>query len=145
MPKRIIFDEMLMNASASVTSTTYTWNDVPGVQPPTGDTPMTAEAHMFILNGVEYQPNYFLNGDTKFKCAYKVDNVDTIMLEYIKATGLSNIKLRTDKGLNLDETSQHLEFYEKLPGERQQIIINLAGDSCSVIYEDGTFKIQEEV
>ena len=145
MPRRIIFDKVLLNSEAKETTSALEWSNVEGVEPPTADTPMTAEAHRFILNGVKFEPNYFLNGDTKFKCAYRVNNTDTIMLELNKETGLANIKLRKDRDLPLGEESNHLIFYEIENDNPVNILINLAGESCMVVYKDGEFKIQEEV
>lgn len=143
--KRIIFNGALNVADATETSTAFTWNNVEGVQPPTPDTPLDAEHHFFILNEETYQCNYFLDGDTKFKAAYKVDNVDTIMLELIKETGLANIKLRRDKGLTLRDIND-LVFYNT--GEVKPIvkkyIINQEGNTCTVLYEDGTFSLESE-
>ena len=145
MPRRIIFDKVLLNSEATQTSTALEWSNVSGVEPPTADTPMTAEAHRFILNGVKFEPNYFLNGETKFKCAYRMNNTDTIMLELNKETGLANIKLRKDRDLPLGEDSNYLVFYEIGNDKPVNILINLAGESCIVVYKDGEFKIQEEV
>ena len=145
MPRRIIFDKVLLNSEANETSTALEWTNVEGVEPPTSDTPMTAEAHRFILNGVKFEPNYFLNGETKFKCSYRVNNTDTIMLELQKETGLANIKLRKDRDLPLGENSNHLIFYEIGNDKPVNILINLSGESCIVVYEDGEFKIQKEV
>lgn len=144
MNKRIIYDGILKVSEATKGATAYTWSNVEGFEPPTPDTPMSEDAHMFVLNGVNFKPNYFLNGDTKFKCAYKVDNVDTIMIEFIKATGLTNIKLRIDKGLPLNETEETFMFYEVLPDNTsRQFILNTDGQSCTVIYKDGVFSIKE--
>ena len=144
MKKRIIFDGVLKVSEANKSATAYTWNNVEGFVPPTPDTPMSEDAHMFVLNGVDFKPNYFLNGDTKFKCAYKVDNVDTIMIELIKETGLTNIKLRFDKGLPLNENEETFMFYEVLPDNTsRQFILNTNGQSCTVIYKDEVFSIKE--
>ena len=143
---RIILDTSLNVADAATTSTSYTWNNVEGVMPPTPDTPLDAEHHFFVLNGETYQCNYFLDGDTKFKAAYKVDNTDTIMLELIKDTGLANIKLRRDKGLNLNDSINTLVFYntmEVIPFVKK-IIINVEGNSATVIYENGSFTLENE-
>lgn len=143
--ERVIFNGALNVADATTTSTSYTWNNVEGVQPPTPDTPLDAEHHFFILNDETYPCNYFLDGDTKFKAAYKVDNVDTIMLELIKETGLANIKLRRDKGLTLRDIND-LVFYNT--GEVKPIvkkyIINVNGDSVSVIYDNGNWSLENE-
>ena len=145
MNKRIIYDGILKVSEATKGITAYTWSNVEGFEPPTPDTPMSEDAHMFVLNGVEFKPNYFLNGDTKFKCAYKVDNVDTIMIELIKETGLTNIKLRFDKGLPLNETEETFMFYEILPDNSiKTFIINTSGKSCTVLYKDGTFSLESE-
>lgn len=145
MSERIIFDEALNVADATTTSTAYEWKYVEGVQPPTTATPMDAEHHFFILNGDTYQCNYFLNGDNKFKASYKVDGVDTIMLELIKSTGLANIKLRTDKGLPLQDIN-NIVFYNT--GEVQPImkkyIINVNGDSVTVNYNNGNWSLESE-
>ena len=145
MSKRIIFDEALNVADATTTSTAYEWKNVEGVHPPTPDTPMDAEHHFFILNGNKYQCNYFLNGDTKFKASYKVDNSDTIMLELIKETGLANIKLRRDKDLPLEDIN-NLVFYNIGEGNPivKKYIINVNGDSATVIYEDGNWSLESE-
>ena len=144
MAKRIIYDGVLKLSDASETTTAYTWSNVEGFAPPTPDTPMSEEAHMFVLNGVQFKPNYFLDGDTKFKCAYKVDNVDTIMIELIKATGLTNIKLRKDKGLPLNDTEETFMFYEILPdNSARTFILSTNGQSCIVEYKDEVFSIKE--
>lgn len=145
MNKRIIYEGVLKVSEATKGTTAYTWSNVEGFEPPTPDTPMSEEAHMFVLNGVQFKPNYFLNGDTKFKCAYKVDNMDTIMIEFIKATGLTNIKLRTDKGLPLNDNEETFMFYEILPDNSfKKFIINQEGNKCTVLYNNGTFSLESE-
>lgn len=146
MARRIILDTNLNLSEVTTTeASAYWWKNVEGVQPPTPTTPMDAEHHVFILNGVEYQCNYFLNGETKFKASYKVDGVDTIMLELIKDTGLANIKLRRDKGLDIQESNTFL-FFEILDTGvlNKKYILNLGGDSCIVNYDEGTFTIESE-
>lgn len=143
--ERIIFNGALNITDATTTTTAYTWNNVEGVAPPTPDTPMDAEHHFFILNDITYQCNYFLDGDTKFKAAYKVDGADTIMLELIKSTGLANIKLRRDKGLNLQDINS-LVFYNttEVKPFMKKYVINVKGDSVRVIYEDGNWSLESE-
>ena len=145
--RRIILDTVLKLSEVTTTeASAYWWKNVEGVQPPTPDTPMDAEHHVFILNGVEYQCNYFLNGETKYKASYKADGVDTIMLELIKDTGLANIKLRRDKGLDIQEEN-NFTFFEILPpvdAIKKRYCLNVDGHNCIVYFNDGAFTIESE-
>lgn len=146
MFKRIILDTTLLKSNASSTTTAFTWNDVSDVVPPSEETSFdTAENHRFVINGVEYVPNYALDGDTKFKIAYKVDNVDTIMLELIKSTGLANIKIRKDKDINIGESDEiSFEFYELMNGKEFGTSIVKFGENliARVTYENDEWKVE---
>ena len=111
---RIIIDTTLLKSEAIISNTACTWENISGVLTPSETTSENPEDYVFVLNGVEYPCNYFLHGDTKFKASYKTNGHDTIMLEYIIATGLSNIKIRTDDEFEVLD-SNSFELRETIP------------------------------
>lgn len=124
---RIIIDTTLLKSEAIISNTACTWENVSGVLPPSETTSENPEDYVFVLNGVEYPCNYFLHGDTKFKASYKTSGHDTIMLEYIIATGLSNIKIRTDDEFEVLD-SNTFELRENIPDK--------SGNKLFVLYAD---------
>ena len=137
---RTVFEGILLKSEATITSTACEWKDIEGVLPPSSTTSTNAEDYVFVLNGVEYQCNYFLKGDTKFKAAYKTNNHDTIMLEYLIATGLSNIKIRTDDEFEVLD-SNTLEFLEKFDEvKNQKAIVRFSKDIAFLVGADGTIQ-----
>lgn len=138
--ERIVYQGTLLKSEATVGQTACTWENVSGVLPPSSSTSENAEDYKFILNGVEYQCNYFLHGDTKFKAAYKTQNHDTIMLEYIIATGLSTIKIRTDDEFEVLD-SNTFKFIEKIDDiTNQKAIVRFSIDKAFLVGADGTIK-----
>ena len=138
--ERIVYQGTLLKSKATVGQTACTWENVSGVLPPSSSTSENPEDYKFILNGVEYQCNYFLHGDTKFKAAYKTQNHDTIMLEYIIATGLSTIKIRTDDEFEVLD-SNTLKFIEKIDDiTNQKALVRFSKDVAFLVGGDGTIK-----
>lgn len=138
--ERIVYQGTLLKSEATVGQTACTWENVSGVLPPSSSTSENPEDYKFILNGVEYQCNYFLHGDTKFKAAYKTQNHDTIMLEYIIATGLSTIKIRTDDEFEVLD-SNTFKFIEKIDDiTNQKAIVRFSIDKAFLVGADGTIK-----
>lgn len=145
--ERIIINTTLLKSEAIISNTACTWENVEGVLPPSETTSENPEDYVFVLNGVEYQCNYFLHGDTKFKAAYKTSGHDTIMLEYIIASGLSNIKIRTDDEFEV-LSSNSFELIEKNVPEQeapQYVLINLGGKAVAKVkYQNGEFTLESE-
>ena len=138
--ERIVYQGTLLKSKATVGQTACTWENVSGVLPPSSSTSENPEDYKFILNGVEYQCNYFLHGDTKFKAAYKTQNHDTIMLEYIIATGLSTIKIRTDDEFEVLD-SNTLKFIENVDDvKNQKALVRFSKDVAFLVGGDGTIK-----
>lgn len=139
--ERIVYQgTLLMSKATVVTPTACTWNNIEGVLPPSSSTSENPQDYKFILNGVEYQCNYFLHGDTKFKAAYKTDNHDTIMLEYIIATGLSNIKIRTDDEFEVLD-SNTFKFIENVDDvKNQKALVRFSKDIAFLVGADGTIE-----
>ena len=138
---RTIIDKTLLKSDATVGTTACTWDNVPGVLKPSGSTSENPDDYIFILNGVEYQCNYFLKGDTKFKAAYRTNNHDTIMLEYIISTELSNIKIRTDEGFDVLD-SNTFKLLERIPDPEKynSAIIRFSKDKAFIIDDTGSVK-----
>ena len=146
MSERTIISTDLLKSQATETSTTCTWNNVIGVLPPGPDTSENPEDYKFVFNNVEYQCDYFLHGDTKFKAAYRDGgSVDIIMLEYIIETGISNIKVRTDKGFTVQDENTFM-LIERLPeaNKSQAFIIGCDGKVAYVDYDGTSFTLREE-
>lgn len=124
---RIIIDTTLLKSEATVTSSSCTWENVSGVLPPSEKTSENPEDYVFVLNGVEYPCNYYLHGDTKYKASYKTNGHDTIMLEYIIATGKANIKIRTDDVFEVLD-SNTFELRETIPDTSDNKLFVLYAD-----------------
>ena len=146
---KTLFTKNLLKSDATVSAIALTWNNIEGVIPPTEDQPLEASSYRFVVNGIEYLPNDFLDGITKYKCAYRLSGHDTIMLELIKSTGLANIKIRTDDGLDLgDGDSIPFLFYVIMPNpsdEQSKTSIVKFGENviARVKYENSEFSIEE--
>lgn len=54
----------------------------------------TPEDYFIIINGVEYQCNYFLDGDTKIRVSYKTNNHDTFSISLSKIDGTVEMIVR---------------------------------------------------
>ena len=143
MAREILFDKTLKVSEATDSASFYEWKNISGVKIPNPDDTLTEDKFNFILNGIKFDINYFLDGDTKYKWAYRVDKFDTIMIELIKETGLANIKLRKDKDLPLEAEDNKLVLYYVGNEAPMTCIINLVGSKCMIVYENGDFKIQE--
>ena len=142
MEERIIYDKTLLKSDATVSSNACEWKNVEGVLPPSGSTSENPDDYYFTVNGVKYQCDYFLHGETKFKASYRVSGHDAIMLEYIIATGLSNIKIRTDDIEVLD--SNDFTLTERMPEKNnKKVIINIEGNVAYVTYQDGHYTLEE--
>ena len=144
---RILFNTTLLKSDAQQSQTALTWNNIEGVLPPIDDQPLTADAYRFVVNGIEYQPNDFLDGTTKFKCSYKLSGHDSIMLELIKETGLANIKVRTDDGLDLGNgDSLTFKFFVIMDGKElsKNCIVKFRENLIArVSYENDEWKVEE--
>lgn len=138
--ERIVYQGILLKSEATVSATACTWNNIEGVLTPSPSTSENPQDYKFILNGVEYQCNYFLHGDTKFKASYKTDNHDTIMLEYIIATGLSTIKIRTDDEFEVldSNTFKFIENFDDV--KNQKAIVRFSKDTAFLVGADGTIE-----
>lgn len=138
--ERIVYQGTLLKSEATVGTTACTWNNIEGVLPPSSSTSENPQDYKFILNGVEYQCNYFLHGDTKFKAAYKTDNHDTIMLEYIIATGLSTIKIRTDDEFEVldSNTFKFVENFDDV--KNQKALVRFSKEIAFLVGADGTIE-----
>lgn len=138
--ERIVYQSTLLKSEATIGTNACTWNNIEGVLPPSSTTSENPQDYKFILNGIEYQCNYFLHGDTKFKAAYKTNNHDTIMLEYIIETGLSSIKIRTDDEFEVLD-SNTFKFIEKFDDiKNQKALVRFSKDVAFIIGADGTIK-----
>ena len=138
--ERIVYQGTLLKSEATIGQTACTWENVSGVLPPSSSTSENPQDYKFILNGVEYQCNYFLHGDTKFKASYKTQNHDTIMLEYLIATGLSTIKIRTDDDFEVLD-SNTFKFIENVDDViNQKALIRFSKDIAFLVGADGTIK-----
>lgn len=137
---RTIYEGTLLKSEATIGNIACTWYNITGVLPPSSSTSENPEDYIFRLNGEEYQCNYFLHGETKYKAAYKTNNHDTIMLEYIIETGLSTIKIRTDDFQVLDSNS--FRFLEKLPEIKNsdKAIVRFSKDIAFLVGADGTIQ-----
>lgn len=138
--ERIVYQGTLLKSEATVSNTACTWNNIEDVLPPSSSTSENPQDYKFILNGVEYQCNYFLHGDTKFKAAYKTDNHDTIMLEYIIATGLSTIKIRTDDEFEVldSNTFKFVENFDDV--KNQKALVRFSKEIAFLVGADGTIE-----
>lgn len=138
--ERIVYQGILLKSEATVGTNVCTWNNIEGVLPPSPSTSENPQDYKFILNGVEYECNYFLHGDTKFKASYKTDNHDTIMLEYLIATGLSNIKIRTDDEFEVldSNTFKFIENFDDV--KNQKALVRFSKDIAFLVGADGTIE-----
>lgn len=137
---RTVYEGVLLKSEATVSATACTWSNIEGVLPPSSTTSENPQDYKFVLNDVEYQCNYFLHGDTKFKAAYRTDNHDTIMLEYLIATGLSTIKIRTDDDFEVLD-SNTLKFIENFDDvKNQKAIVRFSKDIAFLVGADGTIE-----
>lgn len=99
-----IMDDVLIEpSSVGTTKTIFDYPDgtITQINPPSEN----ASDYTIILNGVEYVCDYFLNGDTKIKCAYRTSGHDTIYIEYHKNDGSVQVGIRHDEiTFNVGET-----------------------------------------
>ena len=135
----VIYQGTLTKARATIGQTAMTWSDVEGVLPPTEETSIDPNDYYFVLNGTRYDCNDFLKGTTKFKASYKVSGHDGIMLEYLVATDLSNIKIRTDDGLNVIDGDNEFALYciSHEPSDKKMGAINFGKQTVIVSFENG--------
>lgn len=132
---RIIYSGTLLKSEAEVGTSRTIWNNVEGVLPPSETTSENPSDYTFILNGVEYVCNDFLHGTTKFKASFKMDGHDTIALEYIIETGLSNIIIRHTDVEVLDSNS--LSLIENIPSPIEKAIINFGNGKSYLLDSEG--------
>ena len=97
MEKTYIIMNALLPEPTSI-GTTKTTFDFP-VGTITQTTPPTeiAQDYTIDLNGVKYQCNFFENGNTKIKAAYRTEGHDTIAIEFVKADGSVKAYIRHDE------------------------------------------------
>lgn len=65
-----------------------------------------ASDYTMILDGTTYQVNYFLNGDTKIKAAYRTNNHDTLTIQLYKNDGHVEVigrqaEITIEQGMNI--------------------------------------------
>ena len=132
---RTIYNGTLLKSDATIGTSRAIWENVSGVLPPSPSTSENPNDYTFILNGVEYVCNDFLHGTTKFKASFKMDGHDTIALEYIIETGLSNIIIRHTDIEILDSNS--FSLIEKISPPIKKALVNFGNEKIYLLDSDG--------